>query len=55
MGWIIVNKDDGLLCWNDSHQQWELEDYDTFSPKERETMTLPPNGEWEQVDWAKED
>jgi hypothetical protein len=54
VGWIIVNKDNTDLAWNDSSKSWEGDDFDTFSFEEKKTMTLPDRGEWIQVPWSKQ-
>jgi hypothetical protein len=53
MNWIIVNSDDESLAWNND-LGWTEDEFDTFSPEERETLNLPINGEWRQIMWAKE-
>ena len=50
MGWIIFNIKEPDLCWS-STSGWGLDDYDTFAEEERETLPLPPDGEWEEVPW----
>ena len=49
MGYIIQNKSDQELAWNDTTQSWESEDFDTFSNQDRETLTLPLDGVWVRV------
>lgn len=51
MGYIIQNKFDQELSWNDTTQSWESEDFDTFSNQDRE---LPFNGKWIKVLWNLE-
>lgn len=60
MGWIIkfdgpdpLGEADELL-WNDAEGWVDGDNYDTFSDEERETLTLPIGGVWEQVPWNKE-
>ena len=54
MNYIIENKSDRELAWNNTSQSWESDDFDTFSNYERETLTLPPNGRWVKVSWGLE-
>ena len=49
MGYIIQNKSDQELAWNDTTQSWESEDFDTISNHDRETLTLPLDGVWVRV------
>lgn len=51
MNFIIRCVNDPELCWSNTFG-WCLDDYDTFTPEERETLRLPIEGEWEQVPWA---
>lgn len=53
MSWIIFNKTNPELCWNET-EGWQRDNYDTFTDGEREELTLPTDGEWEQVAWSKE-
>ncbi len=54
MGYIIENKSDRDLAWNNTTQSWESEDFDTFSDQDRKTLTLPLNGVWVRVSWDLE-
>jgi hypothetical protein len=44
----------GDLAWNDTSKTWELDDFDTFSDEEKETIELPDGGMWLKVIWYKE-
>ena len=54
MGYIIENKSNQELAWNNTTQSWESEDFDTFSNQDKETLTLPVNGKWIKVFWDLE-
>ena len=54
MGWIIVKSDNETLAWSNTFG-WTEDDFDTFTPEERETLDLPMGGEWRQVLWAQQD
>ena len=54
MGYIIENKSDQELAWNNTTQSWESEDFDTFSNRDRESLMLPTNGKWVRVPWNLE-
>lgn len=53
MSWIIRNAYDPELCWSDT-EGWTEDNYDTFDDTERERLSLPMDGVWEQVHWKKE-
>tara|TARA_B100000519_G_C14017667_1_gene331818 strand:+ start:516 stop:683 length:168 start_codon:yes stop_codon:yes gene_type:complete len=46
MAYIIQNKMDPELAWNNTSQSWEAEDFDTFND---DSLPLPQNGKWIQV------
>ena len=50
MAWIITNAEDNEFCWSNTYG-WVTEDYDTFTDEEHNTLLLPFNGTWEQVNW----
>lgn len=54
MGWIITNKWDSGIGWNDTEKDWSYSNYDTFDDDDRKSMDLPEDGLWEQVPWNKE-
>jgi hypothetical protein len=52
MAWIIQNKNDSELAWSNSWG-WCSDSYETFSDTEKETLSLPIEGEWIEVCWRK--
>ena len=49
MGYIIQNKINNELAWNDTSRSWETEDFDTFNTHEKQSLSLPKNGRWVEV------
>ena len=50
MGYIIEN-DEGL-CWSNKYGWTDSDDFDTFTPEERDTLDLPMGGKWIEVPWS---
>lgn len=53
MAWIIVNTTDESLAWS-NEDGWTETTFDTYSEDERETLSLPIDGDWRQVLWEKQ-
>ena len=53
MAWIIENKTDRDLAWSNTYG-WCDTTFDTFDDEERETLSLPIDGQWTQVPWTAE-
>ena len=51
MAWIIRSKKDPDLCWS-NEEGWVTDTYDSFSDEEHKTVSLPIEGEWENVPWS---
>lgn len=51
MNWIIRSIEQPDLCWS-NEDGWVQDTFDTFSEEEKNSLSLPIGGEWEQVPWS---
>jgi len=47
--WMIRNKNDMGLAWSNDFGWVENDDFDIFTQTERDTLSLPVDGEWWRV------